>query len=343
MTRIYSRASWGARYRNGVGTRRVGSLQKYLHHSVTKHLPASATVAEEKVQCRVVEAIGQQRFGAGISYTFLVFPSGRIYEGASINRISYHSGGGRDGKPRNTIGAGICLVGNTEANEMTPQQVAAVVWLLQHGVAEGWWGDPAITEGHRDFKATSCPGRHAYKRIPEMNRLGRSGSAPTSEPTSDIERLLSMAIEPEDFRPAWEFQARDTTPSAWTLLSQAAEAAEKPSLQQIREAQAFHAGKVDEANQRNLRTMVQPQIDNLVKALANVSGGEPLDEDRLLTGVRESAEQGAYEGTLRAEATLREALIEAMSEQPERDAEAVADAVLDKMGVRLQGGGEVDG
>ncbi len=181
--KIYSRASWGARYRNGVATRRVGSLEKYLHHSVTKHLSANATLEQDKVQIRVVERIGQERFGAGMSYTFLIPPSGRIFEGASVHRVSYHSGGGRDGRPRNTLGAGICLVGNTEANEMTPQQVVAVVWLLQHGVRMGWWQDPAITEGHRDFKATSCPGRHAYKLISEINRRGRGGRASGVSPT----------------------------------------------------------------------------------------------------------------------------------------------------------------
>lgn len=170
-SRIASRASWGARYRNGVGTRPVGSLQKFLHHTVTAQLPTTATVAQERAQMRTVERIGQERFGAGISYTIGVFPSGRMYWGAGIDRIAYHSGPGR-----NTRGAAIVLVGNTHANDITTQQEDSIVWLLQHGVREKWWSDPAITEGHRDFSSTSCPGDFAYGRIEAINRRARGGS-----------------------------------------------------------------------------------------------------------------------------------------------------------------------
>src|SRR5690625_507209 len=170
MSKIATRSSWGARYRNGVGTRPVGSLEKYLHHSVTTHLSANATVAQERAEMRKIESIGQQRFGAGISYTFLIFPSGRIYEGAGVNRISYHSGSGR-----NTRGVGVCLAGNYESNGLGSEAFDALVWLLQHGVEKGWWGDPALTEAHRDFRATSCPGKHAYNRMGDVNKAGRGG------------------------------------------------------------------------------------------------------------------------------------------------------------------------
>ena len=181
MVSIASRASWGARYQDGVGNRAVGNLNRYLHHSVTKHLSPNATVAEEREQVRVIEAIGQQRFGRGMSYTFIVFPSGRIYQGASVGRISYHSGGSR-----NTDGVGICLAGNYEANPMTDRVVDAVAQLLNHGVAKGWWKSATITAGHRDFKATSCPGKNAYAKraaIGTRAKALKGGSTPTTPPT----------------------------------------------------------------------------------------------------------------------------------------------------------------
>lgn len=171
MVTIHSRASWGARHANGVGNRPVGSLQKYLHHTVTTHLGENATVAQERAQMRVIEAIGQQRFGRGISYTFIIFPSGRIYEGASINRISYHSGSGR-----NTRGAGICFAGNYETNRPGTKALAAGAGLLQEGVRRGWWNDPALTEAHRDFRQTACPGRFLYAEFDNINRSARGGS-----------------------------------------------------------------------------------------------------------------------------------------------------------------------
>ena len=176
MSKIISRRTWGARHSNGVGTRKVGRLEKYLHHSVTAHLSEDATLAQEYAQMRVLEQIGQQRFGKGISYNIVIFASGRIYEGASVNRIAYHSGGGR-----NTRGVGIVLAGNFEANKLNTKAFNAVVWALQEGVRRKWWGDPALTEYHKQFRSTACPGKHAIARFSELNRAGR-GKTVTATP-----------------------------------------------------------------------------------------------------------------------------------------------------------------
>ena len=177
MTRIISRKTWGARYRNGVGTRKTGRLEKYLHHTVTAHLSESATPAQERAQMRVLETIGQQRFGGGISYNIVVFPSGRVYEGASVNRIAYHSGGGR-----NTRGVGVVLAGNFEANKLGTKAFNSIVWVLQEGVRRGWWGDPALTSYHKQFRSTACPGRYAISRFDELNRAGRGQAVKATAP-----------------------------------------------------------------------------------------------------------------------------------------------------------------
>lgn len=174
---IASRASWGAKHRNGFGTRPVGRLEKYAHHTVTSHLSENATVAQERAQMRVIESIGQQRFKVGISYNFVIFPSGRIYEGASVNRLAAHSGSGR-----NTRGVGFCFAGNYETNKFGTKALRAAVWLLQEGVRRKWWGDPALTEGHRDFRATSCPGRFMYSEINTINHMGRGGKSAPEPP-----------------------------------------------------------------------------------------------------------------------------------------------------------------
>lgn len=191
MAAIISRSQWGPRYRNGVGTRPVGSLEKYLHHTVTAHLSANATRAQEEAQMRVLERIGQERFGGGISYPIVIFPSGRIYMGASIDRITYHSGSGR-----NTRGVGIALAGNFEANKLNMRVFNAVVWLLQEGVRRGWWGDPALTSYHKQFRATSCPGKHAISRFADMNTAGRGGKISAPSPvTGTAPRDTSKRVE----------------------------------------------------------------------------------------------------------------------------------------------------
>lgn len=171
MAAIISRSQWGARYRNGVGSRPIGSLEKYTHHTVTAHLDENASRAQEERQMRILEDIGEQRFRGGISYNYLIFPSGRIYEGASVHRIAYHSGGGR-----NTRGVGVAFVGNFQTNKLNTPAFRAAVWLLQHGKSSNWWGDPAFTEYHKQFRATSCPGQYVINRWADLNRAGRGGS-----------------------------------------------------------------------------------------------------------------------------------------------------------------------
>lgn len=163
MVYIYSRGEWGARYSDGAGYASIPASEVWLHHTVTKHLSANASIADEKEQMRVIESIGQSRFGAGISYTWLIFPSGRIYQGHSVNRIGYHTGG------RNHIARAICLPGNYEANPMTNQQVASAARLLQYAQSKNWIKYARLNGGHRDVKGTSCPGINAYRRISEVN------------------------------------------------------------------------------------------------------------------------------------------------------------------------------
>lgn len=168
--KIYSRKEWGAKHRNGVADRSklVGRLDKWAHHTVTTQLGADATVAQEMAQMRSIEAIGQARFGAGMSYTFLIFPSGRVYQGVTIDRLSYHTGQGRNG---NSVA--ICYPGNYENTAPTQAQLEASAALLVHGTEKKWWGQKKIDGGHRDLKATACPGRHYYTKIGEINRLAQ--------------------------------------------------------------------------------------------------------------------------------------------------------------------------
>lgn len=177
MTQIISRKTWGARHNDGFYNRKVGRLDKYAHHSVTTQLDEDATLAEEYREMRKLDDIGQSRFGGGISYTFPIFPSGRIYEGHSVGRVGAHTQG------HNSTAVAFCFVGNYETNKLTQAQIDAAAWLLNHGVKQGWWTELKIDGGHRDTKATACPGKHAYAKISSINKLAQSGKiTPVAKP-----------------------------------------------------------------------------------------------------------------------------------------------------------------
>lgn len=177
MTSIISRGTWGARHKDGFYNRKVGRLDKWLHHTVTAQLGTDASQDREELEMRKLEDIGQSRFEGGISYTFIIFPSGRLYEGHSIGRVGAHTAG------RNSVSAGIALAGNFETNLVTDEQVATIAWLLNHGIDKGWWTENKLDGGHRDTKSTACPGRHGYSAISTINQAAKSGTiVPVSKP-----------------------------------------------------------------------------------------------------------------------------------------------------------------
>ena len=166
--RIITRAEWGARHDDGAGPAPIPASEIWLHHSTTIAPDLEPPFDDDYAAVRQLEQIGEQRFGRGISYSFLVTPVGLVFEGHSIGRKGSHTAG------RNSVARAICLIGNYEASRPTEQQLDAVAWLLVHGWLAGWWQPVELTGGHRDVKATACPGRHAYALLPEMNRRAKA-------------------------------------------------------------------------------------------------------------------------------------------------------------------------
>lgn len=187
MTTIYGRSSWGARYSAGFADAPLPADEVWLHHSVTSAPPLDATFDQDTAAVRVLEQIGQDRFGGGISYTFAIPPSGRIFEGHGVTRRGAHTAG------RNSIARAICLVGNYDTARPSEAQVRAVALLLQHGARSGWWRRAFLNGGHRDAPGarTACPGRHGWDAIPAINRLASLPITPEDDMTPDQDARLT--------------------------------------------------------------------------------------------------------------------------------------------------------
>jgi hypothetical protein len=168
--RLIRRSEWGARHDDGTGWRALPATQAWLHHSVTIAPDLLPPFDDDYAAIRALEQIGEERFGAGISYTRLITPAGLIFEGHSISRIGTHTGG------RNRESVGYCLVGNYDAHRVNPRQFLALVWCIQEDYRRSWLDAPKLDGGHRDLKSTACPGRYAYDLIDEVNNLA---SGPT--------------------------------------------------------------------------------------------------------------------------------------------------------------------
>lgn len=160
---IRPRSDWGPRYRAGFGALSLPVRELWLHHSVTGR-PAP-TLDAERAAMRTLENIGQSRFGAGVSYTLAVMPSGRIYEGTGVGRIGSHT------YRRNSFSHAFVLVGDYSRIGPSEVQQRAIADCLRLGKDRGWWREAKLTGGHRDVRQTGCPGDAAYRLIPHINHL----------------------------------------------------------------------------------------------------------------------------------------------------------------------------
>ncbi|GAA1995640.1 hypothetical protein GCM10009718_37010 [Isoptericola halotolerans] len=181
MVTIRSRRSWGARRPDGDVTLTGLAREVFLHHTVTTHLSPNATVAQEQAEMRKIEDIGYRRFGRygiGISYNAIVFPSGRAYQGVSWNRRGAHTGG------RNSTARAICFAGNYETREPTAAALATAAAIVAKGRGK-WWVRSAPVRGHRDVASTACPGRYVYAQRARIAAGGALlGGGGTSRPTA---------------------------------------------------------------------------------------------------------------------------------------------------------------
>ncbi|HEV7722060.1 MAG TPA: N-acetylmuramoyl-L-alanine amidase [Iamia sp.] len=155
MVAIRPRSAWGAKNSNGAGPASLPATDgAFLHHSDGKAKNGPEVV-------RDLERVGQERFGAGISYTFAISPDGTIWEGHSIDRRGSHT------LNHNKLGRGIVLMGIYSTTPPSAGQKEAVAQLLAHGVRHGWWPSTRL-RGHREVRATECPGEAAFVTIPSI-------------------------------------------------------------------------------------------------------------------------------------------------------------------------------
>lgn len=164
--RIVPRTEWGAKPAQGVNANRTITTpapEVFIHHTVSS---VPTTVEGEKAEMRKLQQIGINKAIAkgwktrDISYNFVVFPSGRIYEGRGFGKYGIHT------ENWNDKGHSISHAGNYETRVPTAAQIDATRWLIGEGKRLKKITATARIRGHRDVKATACPGKNLYAKLP---------------------------------------------------------------------------------------------------------------------------------------------------------------------------------
>lgn len=154
--KFFSRSDWGARPARQRDAMTSTSNGVFIHHSVGK---APTTVEEEKAVMRSIQDfhMDTNRWN-DIAYSFVVMPSGNVYEGRGKNVAGAHTEG------YNSSAYGICGAGNYEVNKPSDAMVRSMRWVRRKylGLAD------RPVRPHGAVNQTACPGQHLLARINEL-------------------------------------------------------------------------------------------------------------------------------------------------------------------------------
>lgn len=192
------RSIWGAKA--GIGAdmpKNVGVA--VIHNAYLPDVPASASPAEEMAALRAMESFHvNDRGWNGIAYQWIVFQSGRIYEGRGWGRTGAHCPG------MNDKSYGILFVINGQIRDISKEGIEGGRSVLREAVRAGWMVRNYRPAGHREFVKRTCPGDKVMKQIPlfapEMLREPMPKDLLSTEAKLLVDARWQMRseVEPED-------------------------------------------------------------------------------------------------------------------------------------------------
>lgn len=159
---IISRAQWGAKPPEATTKLKQPVDTVYIHHTAGNS--PGPTLASEKEKMRAIQREHQVNRGwSDIGYNFVIMPSGRIGEGRGWQVVGAHT------ENHNSHSVGISFSGTFETVSPTPEAMAAARGLIAEGLRLGVLRHDFKIRGHRDTKATGCPGQRLYGLMPNLD------------------------------------------------------------------------------------------------------------------------------------------------------------------------------
>jgi N-acetylmuramoyl-L-alanine amidase len=175
---IITRQQWGARAPKQAPipiSRAVSDV--FIHHSANPSpLPDAEVAAMKAVQNFHMDT----NHWNDIGYSFVVMPSGNVYEGRGWFIVGAHTEG------HNSTGYGICLEGNFMTEQPTPAALHSTIQLIQEGIDDKAMIPGPTVQGHRDVFATACPGDNLYRMIPQIKLVLQRGEPVTQTPDPNL-------------------------------------------------------------------------------------------------------------------------------------------------------------
>lgn len=162
---IVSRKDWGAKPPAKPFLQQGTVSDFFLHHSV------SADIGDEKAEVRAIQAQHQAAGSRDIDYGFLYGRTRKFYEGRGWGIQDGATATGQGAIPDgNYYGREVtlCLLGNYEVLALSDEQVDDIREFIAMAVDLQYLHANPMIRGHRDVRATACPGQHAYDRLGDI-------------------------------------------------------------------------------------------------------------------------------------------------------------------------------
>ena len=154
---IVPRTAWGAAPLRDDHDPMTKVSRLTLHHTDALDDLGGMTKRDDAELMRVIQRFHQDTRGwADIGYHYVIGRDGKVYEGRALTVQGAHAGGGN-----NIENLGISVMGNFEQELPTGKQMETLQRFLVAAAAR-YDLAPDTLFGHRDFKATACPGDALY-------------------------------------------------------------------------------------------------------------------------------------------------------------------------------------
>lgn len=182
MPEIISRQQWDSTPGRPPADPGPESLVVF-HNTPMRVTTPTSTRAEEIEALRIIENHHRKNNGwADIGYNFAGSQTGRIYECRGWPSAGAHAGT----RAANFSSIGIALLLNGNDQRPSPALIQSIRDLLQGGVQIGELAPNFEIKGHRDFKATTCPGDLVYGMLDQFDYRTAADIVPPFEPRGEI-------------------------------------------------------------------------------------------------------------------------------------------------------------
>lgn len=198
--RIITRAEWGANpKKRGDRSTVPEPWGEVVGHTEAGPVRYPASLAHETAVVKGIERFHTNPEPAGrgwqaIAYSFLIAPSGRIFEGRGWGYKGAHTEG------RNSNAVAFCFLGHGDKQPLTAEAIAAAQWLIGEGIRLGHLTPNPRIGTHAEYsqKGKTCPG---VLVVPQLAALrGIAGPTQTPDPieddmTPDQHKMLEQLVK----------------------------------------------------------------------------------------------------------------------------------------------------